>query len=201
MTNKYPESLVKRFWSNVRKTDGCWIWLGAHQSAGYGSIKYQGKPLLTHRLSWTLHYGEIPKGLYVCHHCDNTTCVNPAHLFTGTHLDNLRDMFNKGRNHLPPKHIGEDNNHAKLTDEQVIAIKVLLQDGMTSPQIAKLYGVTRSTIYHIKRVWHWKHIVLPKNPHRNKIGFTTRENAWDEAQRADKEALEKAGVEVDNIDP
>lgn len=90
-------SPTTRFWVNVVKTDGCWIWTGNFNAFGYGRIGNNGKRELAHRFSWVLHYGPIPKGLIVCHHCDNTACVRPDHLFIGTQQDNMDDMISKNR--------------------------------------------------------------------------------------------------------
>lgn len=87
---------IENFWSKVNKTSTCWEW-SASCSNGYGSCSFQGKPWRAHRLSYTLTYGEIPSGMLVCHKCDNPACVNPEHLFLGSHKDNFQDMVAKGR--------------------------------------------------------------------------------------------------------
>jgi hypothetical protein len=73
---------------------GCWIWPVGHR---YGLTSYKDKTVLAHRLSYTLFVGDIPEGMCVCHKCDNPKCVNPEHLFLGSHSDNERDKAEKGR--------------------------------------------------------------------------------------------------------
>ena len=91
---------MTRFWSKVQKTDGCWLWTGSrNRTWAYGRFRSGPgrRSVLAHRFAWELVHGPIPGGLFVCHHCDNPSCVNPEHLFLGTHTDNMRDMVNKGR--------------------------------------------------------------------------------------------------------
>lgn len=92
------EEVIERFWSHVVKSDGCWIWTaGTYKHGGYGLISIGDRNHRTHRVAWILANGEIPEGLFVCHHCDNPPCVRPDHLFLGTNLDNMRDSNQKGR--------------------------------------------------------------------------------------------------------
>ena len=97
--------LIERFFQKVDKSGNakfpdCWIWTGAPTSKGYGSFKYyQDRPAIgAHVSSHLFHIGEVPKGQLVRHHCDNPPCVNPEHLILGSHSDNMKDMFARGRN-------------------------------------------------------------------------------------------------------
>ena len=88
------------FWRNVTITEGCWTWNGGRDKNGYG--RFNVRPRLssldrTHRVSWVIHFGAIPEGLQICHHCDNPPCVRPDHLFLGTAADNNADKVAKGR--------------------------------------------------------------------------------------------------------
>lgn len=90
----------ERFWSFVKTSSaGCWEWTGATDGRGYGQISTtrNGSPVKAHRLSWSIHFGDIPKGLNVCHACDNPKCVNPNHLMLGTQKANMVDASKKGR--------------------------------------------------------------------------------------------------------
>ena len=105
----------KRFWSKVKKTDGCWEWQGAtNKKTGQAQYHYEGENTQAYRVAWIFTYGNIPDGLYVCHHYDNPACVRPDHLFLGTALANSQDRDNKGRGIQPT---GERNGVSKLTIE------------------------------------------------------------------------------------
>jgi len=137
---------------------GCWLWIGSinKTSGGYGV--YSGHSM--HRFSYELHNGDIPKDLCVCHKCDVPSCVNPAHLFLGTHKENMKDMQNKGRKWrgIVMRKIDGLPASAKLTPTIVKEIKILLESTMPQDQIAKKYGVTQGTISFIKRGETWKNI-------------------------------------------
>src|SRR5687768_11109897 len=86
-----------RFWAKVQKTKGCWLWTARRNKLGHGMFAPDGRMVLAHRFAWLSAHGAIPAGMLVCHHCDVPACVNPTHLFLGSHLDNMRDMYAKGR--------------------------------------------------------------------------------------------------------
>lgn len=127
---------------------GCWLWFGAHHKDGYGSFSYKGRNQVAHRVGYELHCGEIPAGMNVCHRCDNRACVNPDHLFLGTHQENIADRNAKGRQSR-----GETHGTAKLTERDVLAIRRL--SGRSQREMARDFGVTRSAIQSILRgdVW------------------------------------------------
>ena len=147
--------LQERFWEkvDVAGADDCWEWT-ASKAKGYGKIYRDGKLTAAHRLSWEFRHGEIPAGLHILHKCDNPACVNPEHLFTGTQLDNLADMREKGRQVL-----GVTHGNAKLTKAQVIEIRLrYAAGGVTQAQLGANYGVTKSLISVIVLFKGWRHI-------------------------------------------
>jgi len=98
------QSLETRFWQLVEMIPfhTCWEWIGAQTRFGYGQFRSNGIVRGAHRVSWEIHNGPIPGGLWVLHHCDNPSCVRPDHLFIGTRTDNMRDAFRKGRGNVAP---------------------------------------------------------------------------------------------------
>lgn len=138
-----------RFWSKVDRVEGgCWEWRGSILTSGYGQFWCQGGPHKAHRIAWVLENGKIPDsddkgyyGLHVCHHCDNPSCVNPAHLFVGTHADNMRDMAVKGRAKGIPR------TPRKLSDDDAIAIR---NDARPLAEIAAQYGVSTPMVSMIR---------------------------------------------------
>ena len=132
----------KRFWGyvNIQGRDECWEWTGSDAGRGYGKFSIKHVTYLAHRISWMLSNGSIPKGFHVCHSCDVPLCVNPKHLFLGTHRDNMADMVSKGRSAQ-----GESQGASKLTDSLVSQILSEHDSGGVSQRkLAKKYGVSQT---------------------------------------------------------
>lgn len=159
---KYKPSLEERFWNKVNKNGPtiahidtpCWVWMAHCNISGHGRFSVNGKLGLAHRVSWLIHYGEFDNALDVLHKCDNPSCINPDHLFLGTHKDNMVDMVNKGRNVV---FAGEASRTAKLTEAQVKEIKNK-STFTTQTQLAKDYGVSQAAIWYILNGRNWKHL-------------------------------------------
>lgn len=146
--------LKKTFEKKVIRKEGCWDWGGVIMSTGYGVLEYKGKQLGAHRASWIIHKGEITKGMFICHSCDNAVCSNPEHLFLGEPKDNTQDMLKKNRR----SNCRQYSKNAKLNIHQVKEIKDLLKDEISQTKIAKIYNVSRGTIQDIYREKSWKNI-------------------------------------------
>lgn len=149
------ETIAERFWDKVDKGNPgeCWEWRGYRNAKGYGGIRIRGKGVYAHRLSYELNNGPIPDGMLVCHTCDNPPCVNPGHLWTGSHKDNAADKMRKGRyRHVPRAR--ELNGNAKLTAQIAAAIRAE-PAGNTVRGLAAKYGVSKSTISAVRRGAAW----------------------------------------------
>ncbi len=146
------------FMRKVQKTDTCWLWIGHRQEYGYGKFRWQGEAVQAHRVSWELHRGHIPKGVQICHKCDNPPCVNPDHLFLGTQSDNMQDCKRKGRFHPPPTGKGSAHNQAKLSDADVFHIRRSYRSGVPARSLASRYKLTRAYIYKVISGATWQHL-------------------------------------------
>jgi predicted XRE-type DNA-binding protein len=137
------------------KLGKCWVWTGCKQSDGYGTVRFNLKNMVAHRLAYMLCVGSID-GTQILHKCDNPACCRPSHLFPGTHSDNMQDMWNKNRHTRP---IGRRNNHAKLKESQVLEIRDRFSKGKISQtKLAKEFGITQANASAIIRGQTWKFI-------------------------------------------
>lgn len=166
----FDDVSTAKFWARTQVSEGdeCWLWTAGKNSAGYGVLSVERRPMLAHRFSLSLHRGEmVPPGVFVLHSCDNPGCVNPGHLRQGTQKENMQDAKLRGRISAPPVHYGpapnrtmpkgESNPSSKLTNEGVAQIYVLRLAGMGSTTIAKKMGLDPSTVIDIIRGKHWGH--------------------------------------------
>jgi hypothetical protein len=150
-------SIEKKLMSRiVKQPDGCWIWQGATSSSGYGHFMWDGQLLKAHRVSYEVHIGPIPKGLWVIHKCDVRACCCPDHLSVGTDQDNADDRETKGRGVYLH---GQSNGRAMLTDSKVREIRRLLAACRhTGREIGNMFGVSEYIISDIKRGKSWRHV-------------------------------------------
>lgn len=135
--NQYKKSSFDDKYIPVPES-GCWLWVGPINKYGYGDDRFN-EHRRAHRQSWIHHYGEIPEGMLVLHKCDVRSCINPDHLFLGTHKDNTQDMIKKGRKaySAPPK---------KVTDEQV---KEIRESNLKGVELQKIYKISSAQISRI----------------------------------------------------
>lgn len=165
-----PRPMAERFWARVTRGAGnsCWEWTGPTLPKGYGTItsgRASGHPprQLVHRVSWEMHNGPIPDGLWVLHHCDNPPCIRPDHLFLGTAADNNADMRQKGRwrggfQKGRAGRKGEDNSGTKLTNADIHEIRSLRATGVTLLALGNRFGVSPSVIWKIAQGKTWTHL-------------------------------------------
>jgi hypothetical protein len=158
---RFHPPIIERFLSKISKGPKCWLWTGYHDPVdGYGRFRLPTGVTTAQRAAWVLFHGPIPEGLEACHKCDVRLCVNPEHIFLGTHQENIDDATMKGawdRRIHPTNNRGETNGMAKLNREKVIAIR-----GMVSREsravVAKRFGVTVQTITNVAHGYRWGHV-------------------------------------------
>lgn len=185
-------SEIERFWSKVQvgEPDACWEWKTGKLKAGYGQFAQAitGYPLRSHRYSWELHFGKIPDGMSVCHHCDNPSCCNPAHLFLGTAADNAADKVLKGRqakgysnqenrqrgdNHYlrrhPEKRLrGARNWNSKLTENLVSDLRRRYDAGATVAELVDGLNISTVAIRNAILGKTWQQVPRPSAPHEER---------------------------------
>lgn len=148
---------IKDFWYYVDFSAkwGCWEWMGRKNGKyEYGLVITKEETAMAHRVAWELTHGRIPDGMLILHHCDNPPCINPGHLYLGTHLDNARDKVNRGRIQR-----GEDHFKAKLRESDIVAIrKMYIPRRFSLRKIAAMYDVTYQNIEKIVKRQAWRHI-------------------------------------------
>ena len=146
---------LKSFLTRVRKTKDCWEWIGSKRPLGYGVIHTGGKFISAHRLSWKLYFGEIPKGMYICHHCDNRACIRPDHLFLGTQKDNVYDAIKKHRMN-PVGKKGHKSWNRNFTPEEAKKIREEYKtSGLGYKKLGKKYGVANTVIRNVIKELNW----------------------------------------------
>lgn len=142
--------------------DSCWEWTGTRNSAGYGVIDCTNKNgrdrLRAHRVAYTMFVGDISDDLVVRHRCDNPPCCNPSHLLLGTKADNSADMVQRQRQGERPAPKGQAHYRAVLTDEDVVLIRELGEQGWTQQALADRFGVCQTSVWRILRRKTWRHI-------------------------------------------
>lgn len=159
-----PKARFDRLWQR-NDANGCWEWVGAmHPQKGYGMFWYSAtiKNMYAHRAAWVLYNGDIPddpghvyRTLGVLHTCDNKRCVNPDHLFLGTHADNIHDAIDKYGHRNGHAPVGEQHPFAKVTDDIVRAIRA---STLSQAALGRQYGISRQTVGEIRRREIWKHV-------------------------------------------
>lgn len=166
----YDSTFADQFWSKVHQTEGCWFWLRTTDRDGYGVLTIGGRQRRAAQVAWELvNDSPFPTGMQACHHCDTPGCVRPDHIFVGTNQDNTRDSTEKGRRatgdrngkRTHPESVirGEQHGRAKLTENEVIAIRSRYAQGdIGHRRLAADYGLSPAGLRFILIRRTWRHI-------------------------------------------
>jgi len=154
----HSASVKERFWRNVyrRQDHQCWPWRASVMiRGGYGQLNDRKRTLKAHRVSWELHFGQIPDGLMVRHMCHNPLCCNPSHLLVGTAADNNADAVIAKRNVVPTPPTGESHHQTPLLESDV---RLIRSSPASGADLARRYGISNSAISAIRKYKTWKHV-------------------------------------------
>jgi len=152
---------VIRFFQKVDTSGTCWLWRNYKNDDGYGVVRNRrlGRMDLAHRVVWEMVYGLIPEKLSVLHKCDVRHCVNPTHLFLGTHQDNMDDMVSKGRASRKARTNGVINGQAKLSETDILDIREYYGLGKAlQKELARIYNIQQSQVSRIVTGARWNHV-------------------------------------------
>lgn len=143
----YNSEIIKRFMDKVKVTDTCWMWTASMKTERYGAFRLSNKVQFSHRVAYKLFNGDIPSGMEVCHTCDITTCVNPKHLFLGTHKENMTDCAEKGR------------CKSKLTKANIRYIRAKYMNGTPQADLCREFNYSSGSMCNIISGKSWAHVV------------------------------------------
>jgi len=150
----------RRFMDSFDAADSerCWEWTGTKNNLGYPLFSYHGRMISATKTAYTLYYKRnIPKTWVVSHTCDSASCVNPDHLYITSRSDLTKEQYRSGQRKIPDQK-GMDNPNARLTEADVRTIRQRKADGATHSELAKEFGVTKTTISFIHNRKLWPHV-------------------------------------------
>jgi hypothetical protein len=152
--------VMERFWAKVTiaQADECWLWTRATNEKGYGIFGIGKRTYRAHRVAWVSVKQQIlSDDLELCHTCNVRVCMNTHHMYEGTHVQNLGDMWLSGNGSLPPIWKGESNSAAKLNEVQVEEIRALYREHeATQDQLAALYGISQAMVSNVINHKNWR---------------------------------------------
>ena len=142
---------------NKNAENSCWEWTRCLSNKGYAVFNVKNKMILVHRFMYEKFKNKISNKMSVCHSCDNPKCVNPEHLFLGTHKENIIDCIKKGRD---KKARGERQRKCSISEKTAIEIKTKFKEGKTIKEIYHLFDCSYQTVWNICKNRSWKYLVV-----------------------------------------